>query len=455
MGRDVNAKSDMKAGSKMTPSISLASARFILGAPITLEETRYIEFKEVKGTNPVKSIVNAADDYAVGYLNSEGGRILWGIRDADRVVVGVNLPPVQRDLLRKELGNKLHSIQPNLDPTVFKIDIHLLADGAEESNFVVVELTVPAGNATEPFYTAGGEAFARVDGINKKLNGPQLTAWIKARSGATHTPVTAITDPDLLAIACRIRRIFEAHGLQPGHMERFFTLRHAPFHFQLSDFLTDEVLLKWLSEEKIQWITEMFLVRREWIDGEDSRIQERQNFDKQPVDFLKVISSHLDPMIWDDIGARPEAYFIRWGQNGKLFRQEDQIFVVLAVPIARFSNDRIVNRYVSDLTPYPWQYPRANIQLRAWARIFHLSKEVTCWGCEIPYKLGYTLQNNSDFIHLVVSDKSFRRNVWHPEDYALHPSESAQAVNDEMLPSVIHFLRSHNLPWEELPRRTR
>lgn len=64
---------------------------FIRNEVLALEETRHCEFKEVKGSNPINTIRNTADEYVVVFLNSEGGSIFWGIRDVDRVVVGVTL----------------------------------------------------------------------------------------------------------------------------------------------------------------------------------------------------------------------------------------------------------------------------------------------------------------------------------------------------------------------------
>ena len=43
------------------------------------EETRFYEFKEIKGGKPADSITNTADEYAVAFFNREGGRIFWGI----------------------------------------------------------------------------------------------------------------------------------------------------------------------------------------------------------------------------------------------------------------------------------------------------------------------------------------------------------------------------------------
>src|ERR1700728_1627503 len=114
------------------------------GKTLLLEESRGIEFKEVRGNNPVNSIVNTADEYAVAFLNAEGGRILWGVRDSDGIVVGIPLDRQQRDRLRKSITDKLHSIQPPIDPTQFELNLHPVRFTETPGSLYVAELIVPA-----------------------------------------------------------------------------------------------------------------------------------------------------------------------------------------------------------------------------------------------------------------------------------------------------------------------
>jgi len=88
----------------------MSEQRFVLNHSVPVEETRHYEFKEIKGSNPVDTIKNTADEYVVAFLNSEGGRIYWGIRDSDRIAVGVNLNYKQRDDLRRVVSEKLAQI---------------------------------------------------------------------------------------------------------------------------------------------------------------------------------------------------------------------------------------------------------------------------------------------------------------------------------------------------------
>lgn len=44
---------------------------FVLGAFVSVDETRLLELKEVRGPNAIRAIVDVADEYAVAFLNSE------------------------------------------------------------------------------------------------------------------------------------------------------------------------------------------------------------------------------------------------------------------------------------------------------------------------------------------------------------------------------------------------
>ena len=119
------------------------------------EETRLYEFKEVKGRNPAGSITNTADEYAVAFLNSEGGRIFWGIRDDDRITVGVTLNDQQRDEARRKVSEKLGSIDPPISVEDWCLEFHNVYDLQGEILFDlwVVELLVSPPQRRDVFYT--------------------------------------------------------------------------------------------------------------------------------------------------------------------------------------------------------------------------------------------------------------------------------------------------------------
>lgn len=165
--------------SRVAPVLRPMRAPFVRGSPIALEEERLVEFKEVKGQNPAGSIKNTADEYAVAMLNSEGGRVLWGVRDSDRVVVGVPLTYSERDEVRRAVVTKLAGIKPQLDPRLFSINFHAVTAGrAVVHDLYVVEMVVPRSDGGVLFWTESDQAFVRLDGVKKRMEGPQIQAWI-------------------------------------------------------------------------------------------------------------------------------------------------------------------------------------------------------------------------------------------------------------------------------------
>lgn len=161
---------------------------FIANEPVPIEETRHYEFKEIKGGNPVDSIKNVSDEYAVSFLNSEGGRIFWGIRDNDRVAVGVKLDSKLRDEVAKAIENKLAHIQPPLSPSYWRIRFHPvhLRSGTPVVDLMVVELTVSVPDERAILYaTASNNVFVRSDSGKKKLNFLEIGSEFLRRSGRT------------------------------------------------------------------------------------------------------------------------------------------------------------------------------------------------------------------------------------------------------------------------------
>ena len=103
-----------------------------------------MNFKEVKGRNPADSITKISDKYAVAFLNSEGGRIFWGIRNDDRITVGVTLDDQQRDEVRRKVSEKLWGIRPPISDEDWDIEFHHVYDlqGNTAGDLWVVELVI-------------------------------------------------------------------------------------------------------------------------------------------------------------------------------------------------------------------------------------------------------------------------------------------------------------------------
>ena len=154
--------------------------RFIQHQPVPFEETLFYEFKEVKGRNPADSITKISDEYAVAFLNSEGGRIFWGIRDSDRITVGVTLDDQQRDEVRRKVSEKLGAIQPSIVGH-WQLELHPVYDlqGETIEDLWIIELLIPSPQRREVFYTSKRELHVKTEGGKKKLLGPAVTEFIR------------------------------------------------------------------------------------------------------------------------------------------------------------------------------------------------------------------------------------------------------------------------------------
>jgi Putative DNA-binding domain len=161
---------------------------FIAGQPVSLEETLYAEFKEVISRKPAEKITKEAEEYAIAFLNREGGRIFWGIRDGDRVVDGVRLDHSQRDAIRRWISERLAQIQPSRSQTDFHLEIHPVRDehGLAIADLNVVELAVAPGNPEDLYATSGGDVWVKTPGGTQKLSYNQKVAEIRRRSRETY-----------------------------------------------------------------------------------------------------------------------------------------------------------------------------------------------------------------------------------------------------------------------------
>ena len=73
------------------------------------------------------------------------------------MVVGIPLDQQQRDRLRESVADKLHAIQPQIDPTLFEFNLHCVSLTEMPDSLYVAELVVPAGQSAVPYYTGGHE----------------------------------------------------------------------------------------------------------------------------------------------------------------------------------------------------------------------------------------------------------------------------------------------------------
>lgn len=162
----------------------MSEQKFIINTPVSVEETRFYEFKGITGHDPIHTIQTTVERYVVAYLNSEGGRIFFGIRDEDRITEGVRLDFRKRDELRKVIQSKLMNIQPPISPSAYRTEIHNVYanDDTVMPDLFVVEVIVPRVFTNELYCTGGGEIYVKTDSGKKKLNALERNDEIKRRA---------------------------------------------------------------------------------------------------------------------------------------------------------------------------------------------------------------------------------------------------------------------------------
>ena len=127
---------------------------FVQEQPVHFEESSSCEFKEITGGKPASRIEEVVDKYAAGFLNCQGGRIFWGIKDKDRTTIGVKLDAQVRNDLLEKVPNKLNNIQPPISPEHCKLEFHNVYDlqGGAVEDLWVIELVVPTSTRKTRFF---------------------------------------------------------------------------------------------------------------------------------------------------------------------------------------------------------------------------------------------------------------------------------------------------------------
>ena len=165
-----------------TSSGATSSIIFIQHEKVPFEEDLHHEFKDIsRSGNPVQSIVEKAEEYAVAFLNAKGGSIFWGIDDRGSVI-GVGLSRAQRDRIRTEVFNKLSHITPSGVPLTCHITFHKVYKSDRKTiidNLSVVKLAVP--EAIEVCFTKLGQCFVKTYGMRRRLNQREATEFVQHR----------------------------------------------------------------------------------------------------------------------------------------------------------------------------------------------------------------------------------------------------------------------------------
>ncbi len=161
--------------------------KYFLNEKYNSDETRNIEFKEVKGKNPISSIQGVAIQYVVAYLNSvsnKTGYIYWGIKDETQEIVGIKVDAKQRDDIRKRLTDDFHSITPDIEPSAFSVEFHKIYDKKTNSpieDLFLLEIVIPPVQSLYLYSTSKGEVYIKTDSGKRKLTIMKIQKELEAR----------------------------------------------------------------------------------------------------------------------------------------------------------------------------------------------------------------------------------------------------------------------------------
>ena len=164
--------------------------KFVAGEAMDSEENLYLEYKGKITGRPEDRIRKEALEYAIAFLNREGGKILWGIRHPDHVVNGIKLSGKKRDVLQQKISAILHHhIVPPISSTDYRFIIHPVhnPDGTSVPDLVVVELSVGPGDPAFLYRSASGSVWVKTPGGTQILNEEQIESELRKRSRQSFT----------------------------------------------------------------------------------------------------------------------------------------------------------------------------------------------------------------------------------------------------------------------------
>lgn len=195
-------------------------------------------------------------------------------------------------------------------------------------------------------------------------------------------------------VAVRFVRLFENHGVHRNQIPRFFG--HG---LTIADVKNDEILLDKLSEEMLEEVCELFAVRREWLDGADSKIHPEQDFYKWPEKYQEFIDKlNQDKSSIDVQGVLIIPEESDWDAHALLILQET-IGYVGDKPIYRFHlcnnwayNNWKPRAYLTACIAMSWKhnnYIHAITKSRAFIEELAYGDTLLGWNGEGIWSLGH------------------------------------------------------------------
>lgn len=160
---------------------------------LTEEEGETLEFKTVESGNPSRAIAKQLPKYLIAFLNSQGGRIMFGVSDSG-VVEGVSLKREDRDQLYKSITDVVSTISPPISQSSLIVSLRpIIRSGHELEDLFVVEISIPSGRPTEMYFTSSGDTWVRNGTTSSSLKGHSLFIHICSRYASADELLRVVT----------------------------------------------------------------------------------------------------------------------------------------------------------------------------------------------------------------------------------------------------------------------
>ena len=209
-----------------------------------------------------------------------------------------------------------------------------------------------------------------------------------------------------LELAYRIIGLFEAHDVSRTQIYRLLS-KEFP---DIKPSLNAEALQPLISAELIANISELFGVRKAWLEGEAGHIYD-------PLGHYKNISAYVD-FIRDLKDRNPdELCFLTALKSARtaedLYVDQPDIALFFSEPIAEI-DDKTIYRYHPIYGSFPWDHSPALYHLCAFFNVAYERRFLPLKGYSVSQKhLARVAAGEAIPMHHVKIS-----GIWHPEDYA-------------------------------------
>ena len=158
--------------------------KYMLNHEVKEVEKRNIEYKEIKGNNPINSIIDVAEIYINSFLNSRVvgiGTIKWGISDK-RIVKGVKISKDDQDVISRKIAERVGQMKPYVSSDCVEVIFQNIADESKIiEELYVVEVVVKSWTNDILFSTSKGEVYIKTEGGKKKLDAYGIQEELRGR----------------------------------------------------------------------------------------------------------------------------------------------------------------------------------------------------------------------------------------------------------------------------------